>query len=257
MSKILFTGLILLSLTWGTSHAQKESRDTTDAVISFFGTYSFHLPGGDMADRFGNSSTVGGGVTLKTRNNLLFGLEFDYLFGNEVKIRDQILNYVIHNDGLVIGGSGFYTGLPVYERGFFISGDFGKIFPLFGSNNNSGLLVSVSPGYFQHKIRIEANETPDNIVFQFDGDYKKGYDRLTSGFGLREFIGYIHYGNKRIINFFAGFEFYQAFTKSRREVYFDTKQAPDESTRLDLLNGFKVGWFIPLYFDAPDEYYYY
>jgi hypothetical protein len=90
---------------------------------------------------------------------------------------------------------------------------------------------------------------------QITGDYAKGYDRLTAGFNLNQFIGYYFMSKSRVLNFYAGFEFYQAFTKSRRDYIFDLMQK-DESNHFDLFYGIKVGWMIPIYNRAPDKYYY-
>ena len=102
----------------------------------------------------------------------------------------------------------------------------------------------------QHKIRIEG------AAPQLMGEYKKGYDRLSNGLALGEFIGYVHLGKNHFINFFAGFEIIEAFTKNRRSFNIDTIEK-DDTKRLDILSGFKFGWIIPLYRRNADEFYYY
>jgi hypothetical protein len=89
-----------------------------------------------------------------------------------------------------------------------------------------------------------------------EGDYLKGYDRLTSGFCLSEFVGYQLLSNSRLLNFFAGVELYQGFTRSRRDWNIDQVKK-DDSPRLDLLSGIRVGWVLPLYRRAPKEFYIY
>ena len=87
------------------------------------------------------------------------------------------------------------------------------------------------------------------------GDYAKGYDRLTDGISTNEFIGYMYIGNKRLLTFYAGFDFTQAWTRDRRGYNFDL-HGPDNTKRFDMLSGIKVGWIIPIYRIAPDKYYY-
>ena len=98
-------------------------------------------------------------------------------------------------------------------------------------------------------------------------DYGKGYDRLTGGLNFNQFIGYFYMGNTRVLNFYAGFEFYQAFTKCLRDRNFDQLLydpatdtyeviGKDNSNKIDLFFGIKIGWMIPVYNRAPDNYYY-
>ena len=121
-------------------------------------------------------------------------------------------------------------------------------------NPNSGIIIKAGVGYIQHWIRIRINE--DKTIPSFEGDYAKGYDRLSSGLAISEFIGYLYMGNTRVLNFFVGFEFMQSWTTNRREVNFDTGMK-DDGNRFDALNGFKIGWIIPIYKRTPKEYYYY
>jgi hypothetical protein len=53
----------------------------------------------------------------------------------------------------------------------------------------------------------------------------------------------------------AGFDFSQSFTKNRRDWDFFAQRKLDES-RKDYLNGFKVGFILPLYQRQPKEFYY-
>jgi hypothetical protein len=103
----------------------------------------------------------------------------------------------------------------------------------------------------QHKIRID---TRDDVPL-LDKEYVKGYGRLSNGLSLTQFVGYIYCGNKRLINFIAGFEFTQGFTENRRSYNFDT-MSKDETKRFDMLSGIKVGWFFPIYRTAATQFYY-
>ena len=108
------------------------------------------------------------------------------------------------------------------------------------------------PVYMSHKIRIDdiGRQSP-----QLLNAYKKGYDRLTAGLGVQEYIGYMYMSNKRMLNFFFGFEFMQGFTKSQRSYDYDLRQA-DTDKRIDMLSGFRIGWVLPLYTRHPQEFYY-
>jgi hypothetical protein len=246
----LFAFFILLIFQSQKSIAQKNITDSISfAMIGASGQYQ--LPGGDLADRFGYNFNVGGFFNWKLKNNWLFGVDGDFIFGNQLK-EDGILDNLSTSDGNIISGDGTYAIIHLYERGLMFSAKAGKVLHFFGANPNSGLLVTAGAGLLQHKIRIDVK---DNTVEELSPEYKKGYDRLTNGLSLTEFVGYMHCGNNRLINFFAGFEFTQAFTQNRRDFNFDT-MTKDNTKRLDMLMGIKAGWFFPLYKHAVNQYYY-
>ena len=232
--------------------AQNIVRDSSVFAPMLYVSYAYQLPGGDLKDRFGGNSNVGGAFQLKLKNNWIFGVDFNYIFGNKIKNSDSLFSGIATKDGYIINSSGEYADVFLYERGFYASARFGKLFPVISPNPNSGPFVMGSVGYLQHKIRIE---NPGNDAPQILGDYKKGYDKLTSGIGISEFIGYMYMGNRRLISFFAGFEFVQAFTQSRRSYDFNL-QGYDATKRLDLFWGIKAGWIIPFYKRRPAGYYY-
>ena len=231
---------------------QVNVRDSVIHTPVVYAAYGFHLLGGDISEMFGPSSTLGAGVGFKTNKNIYFGIEYNYLWGGRVKQGDEILKDIITSDGQIIGQSGEYAIFQYFLRGHTIWGQVGKLFPVLSHNPNSGIMVKLGLGYVQHRMFVSVQ---DNTALQLKGDYKKGYDRLTSGFGLTESIGYFFLGDSRMWNFYAGFEFSQAWTKNRRDIDFDTRQK-DNSQHLDLFYGIKIAWVIPLYRRAPTGYYY-
>ena len=214
-------------------------------------SYAVHLPGGDLSKRFGINSAVGLNFSIKTRSSLFFGADGSFVFGNNIK-ENGILDSLKTSTGFIINQNGNPAIVRLFERGFTVSLHVGKLFPLWSPNKNSGLLIYAGPAYFQHKIGI------DDIgrqSAQLAGNYLKGYDRLSSGFGLHEFIGYVYLGSNRMINFFAGFDLIQAFTKSQRSFDYDLMKA-DIEKRLDILSGIRVGWILPLYKKNTQQFHY-
>ena len=253
MKKIcVFIFMILLLNNVSILKAQISLKDSSAfaGLIAF--SYSFQFPGGDLLKTYGNNSTIGPSFSIKTSKNWILGADFNFIFGNDVKLYDQIVKSVAPPDGYVIAKDGTITDVKMFERGFSTMLKLGKIIPVFKSNPNSGLLVMVSGGYLQHNIRIEVdnNNTP-----QLMGDYARGYDRLSRGFAISEFLGYIYLSDKRLTNFYAGIEFTQAWTASIRDLNFDTMQK-DQSQKSDRFFGIKVGWIFPLYKRSPDKFYY-
>ena len=232
---------------------QVSIKDSSLTIPMFYGAYSYQVPLGDMADRFGGNSAIGPGFQIKTKSNWIFGAEWDFMFGNNVKDGFSIFEEIMTDDGNIINGDGLPAVVALSERGNIFTLRFGKLFPVFSRNPNSGIHIGIGIGFMNHKIHIEVE---NNNAPQLVGDYKRGYDRLSSGFVISEYVGYLYMGNARVANFFAGVEFYQAFTKSRRDYIFDL-MSPDNEKRLDMLIGPKVAWIIPLHRRAPQEYYLY
>jgi hypothetical protein len=219
----------------------------------FYGTYSFEVPVGDLADRFGGNSSIGGGFMIKTKSNWLIAIEGNYLFGGKVYDGDSLLKHITTPDGFVIDANGYYADILFSERGYDLFGKFGKLIPLLSPNPNSGFTIMGGVGFLQNKIRIH---NPGNVAPQVYGDYKKGYDRLNSGLALSGTIGYTYLSNSRLLNFYLGFEFLQAWTESRRDRDFDTGQQ-DNVKYSTQFYGIKLKWIIPLYKRTPKEFYLY
>ena len=216
------------------------------------GNYAYHFPGGHLAERFGNSSSIGAAFLQKTKKHWLWGFDFNFIFGKNIR-EDSLFSNITTKNGFLINQHGALADIRLYERGLMGSIKIGRLFTVLGPNPNCGFVILGSAGFLQHKIRIE---NPGNNTPQVLGEYKKGYDKLTNGFAVSEFIGYMYLSNNRLINFFGGFEFIQSWTQNRRPLNFDTMEK-DNIKRMDLLSGFKIGWIIPLYKKVPDKYYFY
>jgi len=230
----------------------KDEKNKPDLITALFPSFAYQWPGGDLADRFGNSSSIGPGFFIKTTGNWVWWADANFLFGNRMR-EDSLLQNLLTSEGGIINEEGYFAGVSLFERGFFTSGRVGKLIPVFGSNKNSGLLIMAGAGYLQHKIRIQVKE---NSVPQLRGDYLKGYDRMTDGFMINQFIGYMYVGESKLANFFVGLELVEAWTQNRRSMDFDTMRR-DNLKRFDMLTGFRVGWIIPLRKRMPDDYYYF
>lgn len=217
--------------------------DSAGNYFSFAGTYSYQFPGGDLLWRFGPNSEAGASGYYKTSHNYVFGLQWNYIFGNQLRGANP-LDSITTSDGHVIDKEGKYADLRVYERGYTLNLAVGKVFNHYlAVNKNSGPMLMGGVGILQHKFRIYDNGARSP---QLTKDYLKGYDRLTSGIAINEFVGYWYMSRSRFVNFYAGFEFTQAFTKSRRSWDYSLMRA-DTENRIDLLSGVRVGWVIPLY----------
>lgn len=232
---------------------QKSKSDTAVTIPMFYAQYGYQWPGGDMAENFGSNSAIGGGFTVKTYKNWIFGLEYNYLFGSNTKDGFSILDNIMTSDGIIISGDGTPAVVALFERGNVGSFKIGKLFPVLSPNPNSGFFFTAGLGILTHQIRIEVE---NQSAPQLKGDYNRGYDRLTAGFQLSQAIGYMYFGKSNIANLTISFEVYEGFTKGQRDMLFDTMQPGNES-QFDLLFGPKISWMIPLRKRGPEAFYYY
>jgi len=250
MSKYFLFALALIYFSKGLAQNAVQDSSLFDPHVSV--SYSYQVPGGDMASRFGNNNNIGLGFHIKSRKNWYYGLQGTYLFGNQVIQEKGFLGNLLVDGGYILDNEGQQTKISIQERGFSLTGDFGRLFPVIGPNPNSGILIFTGAGLLQHKIRIEHQEAH---VQQLEGEYIKGYDRLTNGLLIHEFVGYYHMSNNRLVNFFIGVEAWQGFTQSRRDYNFDTK-TKDETKRNDNLVGIRAGWTLHLYKRMSNDFYY-
>ncbi|MBS1634355.1 MAG: hypothetical protein JST26_00440 [Bacteroidetes bacterium] len=213
--------------------------------------FSGDIPKGDLAKRFGNNFSAGGNFLYKFKKNFVVGAECSYFFSKNVK--EDVLAQMRTSEGFVIDNEGYPADLRMTERGWNAYIVVGKIFPKIGGHNpNCGLIAWVGGGYMQHKIKLyDANKK----VAAVNGNLKKGYDRLSGGPALTQFLGYMYLSNNRLTNFYVGIECFEGFTQSFRVYNYDTG-LKDTKKRLDLQFGIRVGWILPLYKRLPKEFYY-
>ncbi len=216
-------------------------------------SYAYQVPGGDLANRFGNNSNLSLGFHIKSRTNWYYGVQGQFLFGSKVIQEEGFLQNLMVDGSYVLDNDGYPATLVILQRGFALSADAGRLLPVIGPNENSGILLKVGGGVMQHKIRIEHQET---YITQLEDEYLKGYDRMANGPAVTGFLGYYHMSNNRLINFVIGVEGWRAFAKPQRTINFDT-QVSETGVRKDILLGIRAGWTLHLYKRMSNNFYYY
>lgn len=240
--------ILIFLLICNFSIAQRVS-DTCIHVPLISVHFAGQTPLGDMKQRFGENLCVGGNFLFKVSKSWIFGAEGSYFFGKNVK--EDVTANMKNSEGFIVDNEGFPADLRITERGFTSYLIVGRVFPKLGHNPNSGLMINLGFGYMQHKIKLyDAGQK----IAAVKGDMAKGYDRLSGGFAMQQFIGYLFLSNNRLVNIIAGFEFHEGFTKSYRGFNYDTGLA-DTKQRTDYLIGFRIGWVLPLYKRTLDFYY--
>jgi len=243
--------LLLALLSQFSVFAQLNVRDSSIKQLFAGLNYKFNLTGGDMAERWGFNHEIGLDVQYKFKNNVTFGIDGGFIFGNELK-DTVIFKDVFNSYGSITSMAGTPASVLFLMRGAHANLGVGYIFNKLGNNPNSGLWINAGVGYFMHKIRIESIY---DAVPQLEGDYRKGYDHLTMGFSTKQFVGYLFQHNERFLNFYVGFEFIQGYTYNVRNYNFDI-EGPDPGLKIDFMYSAKVGWMIPMYKRQPKAVYY-
>jgi hypothetical protein len=233
--------------------AKSQSDVSKDSIaMSLFQIQAgFQQPFGDMAEFYGANFNIGFSYAYKTRNNFLFGTDFLFLFGDNVKDSQNIAKGLRTQSGQIIGVTGQFILPIILQRGF--TGGFyvGKIFPIIGPNPNSGLEIRFGVQYLEHRTWIELRQ--DDYP-PLEGEYRKGYDRKRAGIATSQFIGYRHFSDNRYANFFLGFEIYQGFTTDYRSYNIDQMEETN-GDYFDILIGVKAGWVLPVYKRYADKFY--
>ncbi len=252
MRLILACGILLLALpgvAQGTAEVRRYDNDTHVLAPSF--SYGGHVPAGDLATRFGPNLTFGVGIEWLSQSNWFFGLHYNYLFGQQVK--EDPLSILRDADGNIPGENGEPSFVALRQRGFASGIHVGRLITR-STQARAGLRIEGGIGILQHKIRIQ--EDPQSFVALVYGEYKKGWDRMANGISLRQFVGWQVLSQNRRINFYAGVEIEEAFTRSRRSYDF-AQMRPLREKRFDMLIGLRAGWIMPFYIHENTEEIYY
>lgn len=251
----LFTAWMLIFTTH--THAQNTKQPKEELlgnrIFEILFHYTYTEPEGDLISRFGYIHNMGTGVMYKTTNHWMASWELSYQYGTIVK-EPNLLSRLTNSSGVISNTSGYEAEFSVGQRGLSSFVKVGRFIPTSYSNRNTGFVVTLGGGYYIHKIQIN---TRRNDIATLTPNLIKGYDRLTAGPALSQFIGYMHHSKNRFYNFYIGIETVQAFTKSLRGYNYD-QMAYDNESRLDMTYGIRLGWTIPIYLNSKkqDEFYF-
>ena len=107
--KTILTSTLLFFLSLYTIQAQN-----TDKVLLVHVSYGFHLPGGDLADRFEQNSSVGIGLEYIAKSNWSLGLDGAFMFGTNVK--EDVLAPIRGPEGIIYGDDGGFAEIGLRQR---------------------------------------------------------------------------------------------------------------------------------------------
>ncbi len=244
--------LLCLLLTSIASTAQVEENRKAKSGVLFSATTTFDIPAGDMADRFGNSFSLGGGFIYKTQKNLYFQIFSEFIQGNTVR-QKNIFGDIGYSDLQLYDYNGNLRNVEVAELGMNLGIGLGKTILLNKTKSlDNGINFMTSLSLLQHRIN---HVDPDRVLVQALGDYAKGYDYLTNGLCINQSVSYIHFSRNALTNFSLGVNARLGFTRNRRSVNFVTGTA-DDRLRSDFMLGLHFRWLIPLYKNVESDIYF-
>ena len=96
------------------SLAQSEIK--TNQGFLFTPQYAYHTPGSDLKDRFNAFSALGLGVDYKFKNNFSIGVNYEWLFGNNVK-NTSPFSSITSTSGQVIDQNGDFSLIRLNMKG--------------------------------------------------------------------------------------------------------------------------------------------
>lgn len=244
--------LVGCGLLW----AQLSIRDSAIAFGMPAVAYGGYWPGADLGQRFGYLNAVQLEGAYKSKRHWTVAVVGLGLVGDQVREPGFLASYVspsMQKAGyMVLFDENSKPVSPTMQAaGWGLQLRVGKLFPkarLPRHNPNCGPFVEVGAGYLRHRISL--NKARSERLPLLEGDYLKGIDRLTAGWGLTEAVGYRFFSNTLLLNFYVALEAGQFFTKSLRGYQYDIG-TQDRAARRDFWVGFRVGWVLPLYEKAP------
>ena len=254
-SKYVNTALVFCCMLLIAQHvsSQRNMADSAVGATWLSVQYGGGFPEADLAERYGYLNHLGIFAGWKTRKNYVFGMDANFMFGDKVHLRG-LFDHLVDSYGNITDINGEKAIVRVLSRGVYVNGVVGKVFNVLAVNPNSGIYANFGIGYLLHHLRVE---TQDHVVPQIELEYKRGYDRLTTGVNTSQFLGYLLMADRGILNFYAGFYVQQGFTQNRRTINYDQPDVPvSTEIRLDLQYGFRFGWLIPIYSRKPQEFYF-
>ena len=252
MPRCVLTILLLLGLTTAAPGQSLAGAKNLDRAFLIGAGYGPFVSAGDLSERFGNGFAIDGSLAyLPANSNWEIGVRATFGFGAEVK--EDVLRDLRTTDGFIIGNQREPADIQLRQRQLFVGPSIGYTFRI-GRNRRAGLNVRTSLGYFSHRIRLQRDVVQG--VAPLYPELLGGYDRLTGGPAIYQFLGYQVLSENRRINFYAGADALAGFTRPRRGFDVPTGAPLPDDLRADLTLGVRIGLVIPIYFGEGREIYY-
>lgn len=216
-------------------------------------SYGIDIPLGDLQDRYGLDYNPALDIVYTVNQKTFFGVHGHYILGNRVK--EDVIAPLRHEEtGGLIDQTRDISFITLKQRAYLFGIHGGRFFNISKTDLKHGPRLRFGISMLTHYIIFNDERAS---TFQLRGIYSSGYDRLTRGFSLEQFIGYQVIMKNTNTVLFGGVNVVESRGKSLRPIDFDTGVYGGDQ-RNDILFGFRVGASIQLYeFGEQDEVIYY
>lgn len=233
--------------------AQVSLQDSSIRLGVFRIGYALTIPGQEWSNRFGTSHSINLEGGIQFSNRLVLSLEGGYLFGGNIT-EEGILSSIRTPSGLLINNNGTLSDVNIRLDGFHASLMAGVVLPVIPTHTpNSGIFIQAGPSFLQHKLGFNIQGDP---VAALAGDSKRGFDRLTTGWGLKGRMGYQFYDKQGFVNISLGISYAIYQSSPQRGINYDTGEITGEKVN-DSALGLFLSWNLLFYKRAPNKVYYY
>jgi hypothetical protein len=192
-------------------------------------------------------SAVGLAYTYETKGNIVFELQYRFLFGNYSG--PDLFSALRTTQGLLIAVDGSLTDVSVLYRGNSFYFNVGKNWPLVARHNLQFLL---GVGLYQDLFLLRSLGA--TLPFLVNG-MDKGYDQLSAGPSFQQALRYRHLGAQKRINYSIDVFVQQAFLSNLRKYNYFNHTA-DDAQHFNLIFGLQFAWIIPAFTTFGEEEFY-
>lgn len=191
----------------------------------------------DLSKRYGQHGTLGLGINLIMKHHWETGPAIAFLFGS--KVREDVLASLRSADGELIGSDHQLAEVDLSMRGMMIGWSILRKIKL---STQSYFLVGLQPVWLSHWIRFQ---NPGNSFEPIQGNYRYGYDRLSSGLAMEESLTYRFQSNNRLLNLELALTAMQGNSSLRRNLQLDNLLVKKTSS-LGFI-GAQARWLVPIF----------
>jgi|GEM_PF-2764725 len=210
-------------------------------------SYSGYSGNANFTEKSDFASAVGLAYTIETKRNIVFELQYRFLFGNYSG--PDLFSALRTAQGLLIAIDGSLTDVSVLYRGNSFYFNVGKNWSIAASTD---LQFLFGMGLYQDVLSFRSLGA--TLPFLVNG-MDKGYDQFSMGPAFQQALRWRHLGAQKRINYSVDIFVQQAFLSNLRKYnYFN--HTSDDAQHFNLIFGLQLAWIIPAFVTSKKEEFY-